>query len=146
MACLRMPSLYLVLLLVALPAGLLWLRGGLPAPAQAAPAAAPPSGSQAPAPPCGNYTWTQVASPSPSDQNYLYGVSALSATDAWAVGLTWSGFGSYQTLAEHWNGATWTVVPSPNPDYDPVLRGVDARAANDVWAVGDANYTPIIEH
>jgi hypothetical protein len=46
----------------------------------------------------------------------LYGVSADSATDAWAVGdygnpTTRAG----ETLVLHWNGTSWSKVASPNP-------------------------------
>jgi hypothetical protein len=121
-------------------AGLLGSGRAAPVAAQTGPPVAAPT-------PCGGaYTWNQVASPNPSTQNFLYGTAVLSPSDAWAVGFTWSGYGSYETLALDWNGTTWTRVASPNPGYDPVLHGVAAVAANDVWAVGDANYQPIIEH
>ena len=96
--------------------------------------------------PCAAAAFRQVSSPNPEEQNYFYGVSALSATDAWAVGLTWSGFGSYESFTAHWDGAQWTRVPSPNPDYDPVLRGVAALASNNVWAVGTVNGDALILH
>jgi len=81
--------------------------------------------------------WTQVPSPSPGGTlhiDWLLGVTATSATDAWAVGRTHS-----KTLIEHWNGTAWTQVPSPNPanSREPELTGVTAISASDAWAVGD---------
>jgi hypothetical protein len=66
-------------------------------------------------------------------------VTAISATDAWAVGEdigTTSAPGG-STLIEQWNGSTWSIVPSPTPGADPGLLGVAARGASDVYAVGN---------
>jgi hypothetical protein len=59
-------------------------------------------------------------------------VTAISPTDAWAVGLNGT------PLTENWNGKAWTIVPSPAPNGVFVTRftGVAARSANDVIAVG----------
>ncbi len=66
-------------------------------------------------------------------------VTAISATDAWAVGedigATSAVGGS--TLIEQWNGAKWSIVPSPTPGADPGLDGVAARGSGDVYAVGN---------
>ena len=50
--------------------------------------------------------WTIQSSPSPGDSDFLFGVAALSSTDAWAVGIYYStGYGgSDYTLAEHYSG------------------------------------------
>ena len=74
--------------------------------------------------------------------NYLYGVSADSGSDAWAVGVYCaSGCGTssaaYDTLTVHWNGTRWTHVTSPNPGATfNWLYGVSAVSATDAWAVG----------
>src|SRR5207244_3701461 len=48
--------------------------------------------------------WSVVTSPNPdNNQNFLYGVAAVSANDVWAVGYYGSG-----TLTEHWNGSQWS--------------------------------------
>ncbi|MFL5586083.1 MAG: hypothetical protein ACJ8DI_00300 [Ktedonobacteraceae bacterium] len=81
--------------------------------------------------------WSIVASPNPgSPFNNLRSVTAVSATNVWAVGQydTSSGF---HTLVEHWNGSQWKVVASPNPpSREGTLNGVDALTANNIWAVG----------
>jgi hypothetical protein len=86
-------------------------------------------------------TWRHVPSPSPSPaSNLLNGVSASSATDAWAVGSNANGAGMEQTLTEHWDGTAWKHVPSPNPggmSHFNLLNGVAAVSAVDAWAVGD---------
>jgi len=75
-------------------------------------------------------TWKQVPSPNPggpTGANYLFGVAASSATNAWAVG---SG-----NLIEHWNGTAWTQVPSHNPSPGG-FAAVAATSASNAWAVG----------
>jgi hypothetical protein len=82
-------------------------------------------------------TWRSVPSPNVvSDQNFLRAVSAVSASDVWAVGDSLPSSGIQQTLVEHWNGASWTIVPSPDPGLPAALSGVAALSASTVWAVG----------
>src|SRR5262249_58077463 len=61
-------------------------------------------------------SWKQVPSPSPggTHDSYLFGVTALSSSNAWAVGGYVLGT-TEQTLIEHWNGRAWKRVASPNP-------------------------------
>ena len=81
--------------------------------------------------------WSIISSANPSSPfNNLRSVTAVSATNVWAVGQydTSSGF---HTLIEHWNGSQWKVVASPNPpSREGNLSGVDALTANNIWAVG----------
>lgn len=94
-------------------------------------------------------SWNLMNTPSPSSSGFLDGVSAVSATDAWAVGTTFTSNGPQQTLIEHFDGTGWTIVPSPNIGVNSALNAVAARAANDVWAVGQDGVNeskPIIEH
>jgi hypothetical protein len=86
--------------------------------------------------------WSIVPSPNRSAyqyQDYLMGVTAISANDVWAVGrYRPSGHVYYSTLMLHWDGATWNVVNSPNVGFglENVLSAVDAVSATDIWAVG----------
>jgi hypothetical protein len=58
----------------------------------------------------------------------LSAISALTPTDAWAVGQT----ASQRPLIAHWNGKSWKQVPSPDlPGYG--LSGVAAISATDAW-------------
>src|ERR1700691_6494929 len=72
------------------------------------------------------------------------GVSAVSATDAWAVGYKCSNAEcaipdlTYTTLIEHWNGRKWSTVASTNPFPSDQLTAVSAVSATDAWAVGNA--------
>ena len=81
--------------------------------------------------------WSKVASPSPGGPDFLTGLSASSATNAWAVGS--SGAGYPTTLILHWNGTTWSRVSSPNPggSNGDSLSAVTAASATSAWAAGD---------
>jgi hypothetical protein len=85
-------------------------------------------------------SWTRVPSPSPGGSDaasQLTGVSAVSGSDAWAVG-DYGTFG-LATMALHWNGQRWTQVTTPNPGYPSAsntLTAVSAVSAADAWAVG----------
>ena len=85
--------------------------------------------------------WSPVKSPNPgSYSNELLGVSAVSGSDAWAVGYyTDPGVGAltYKTLILHWNGTAWSRVKSPSPSsaYNQLL-GVSAVSGSNAWAVG----------
>jgi hypothetical protein len=88
-------------------------------------------------------TWSQVPSPSPSASfNWLYGVSAVSATDAWAVGqyctsnCTSSGQ-VFDSLVLHWNGTAWSKRTSPNPSKNWNNPIAVAASSTGAWVVGD---------
>jgi hypothetical protein len=68
----------------------------------------------------------------------LYGVSADSSTDAWAVGCDYDSTTSTDsTRIMHWNGTVWSKVKSPNPGTSGAcLSGVSALSATDAWAAG----------
>jgi hypothetical protein len=83
--------------------------------------------------------WKIVPSPNPLGDtvSQLHSVSAVSAGDVWAVGVTHNGTLPSRTLTQHWNGTAWKIVASPNPDSQlNELRGVAALSVNNVWAVG----------
>lgn len=92
--------------------------------------------------------WSIVPSPNPGTAefcgfqsyagNYLYGVTAVSGTEAWAVGEICP-YGVGQTLAEHWDGTQWAVVASPSESgaENSTLAAVASISSNDVWAVGN---------
>jgi hypothetical protein len=91
--------------------------------------------------------WATAASPNPRTSYGLWddelnGVSATSASNAWAVGTeeipgVSATSGSY-TMILHWNGNTWARVSSPNPFCATCdsLTGVAASSAKNAWAVG----------
>lgn len=96
--------------------------------------------------------WRRVRSPGrPGGSSFLNAVVALSASDAWAVGLSRSPGGPAKTLVLHWNGRRWSISASrdagPGDNY---LEAVAAASARDVWAVGyrDARgiYRSLVEH
>jgi eukaryotic-like serine/threonine-protein kinase len=88
-------------------------------------------------------TWTQVPSPSPAGFGFygsaLYGVAAVSASSAWAFGITYHILDARElgsTLILRWSGATWTQVPSPNLGMGEIT-GFAATSAGSAWAVGN---------
>jgi hypothetical protein len=93
--------------------------------------------------------WKQVASPNPgSAENILTGVAAISATNIWAVGFSWT-TGPERTLILHWNGMVWKQVASPSPSSGgSFLTGVAATSASNAWAVGGEGFNgpPFILH
>jgi hypothetical protein len=113
--------------------------------ALAAPAAGPPAAAA-----CSPQG--AVRTPSPGSYDGLYGVSALSSGDVWAVGGYHSSKNrADETLAERWDGTRFRRSPSPDPQPDDVLLGVAAVSATDVWAVGRAwsksvAYATLIQH
>src|SRR5215472_10472199 len=71
-----------------------------------------------------------------SSNPVLFGVSAVSRSDAWAVGRQ-NSTGVFKTLILHWNGSAWSKVNSPSPSLaDAELMGVSAVSGSDAWAVG----------
>ena len=96
--------------------------------------------------------WQIVTSPNPSSiYNTLYAVTAVSATDVWAVGYDANPSGATQTLIEQWNGMQWSVVKSPSPaSVDNELFSVTAVSVRNIWAVGfsasSTSEQTLIEH
>jgi hypothetical protein len=88
------------------------------------------------------------------DFNSLNGVTAISSTDAWAVGQfhRFAGTDYDHALIEHWDGTSWTAMLTPHPALPiSILSGVTATASNDAWAVGyeedlQSGYRTLIEH
>ena len=81
--------------------------------------------------------WSIVSSPNNGRKNYLNGVTALSAKNAWAVGI-YVNNNTNQTSIEHWNGTNWSIVASPNVGpYDNGLLSVAAVSSSNIWAVGN---------
>ena len=70
--------------------------------------------------------------------NILAGVSAASATDAWAVGAYYpSSSNVLATLAQHFDGTRWTAYPLPNVGVqENCLLAVSMPSPGTAWAVG----------
>jgi hypothetical protein len=68
----------------------------------------------------------------------LFAITALSASDVWAVGHSENGNSTITTLTEQFNGSTWSVVPSPDPGLLGVdsLFGVAGTGSKQLFAVG----------
>jgi hypothetical protein len=83
-------------------------------------------------------TWSVAAIPDPAGTDSLSKVTAVSASDVWAVGSGGpANGGPSRPLFMHWNGSTWSLVRSPTVQgKTTVLADVTSVASNDVWAVG----------
>jgi hypothetical protein len=68
----------------------------------------------------------------------LSAVTALSPTNAWAVGQgKFCSLCHFHDVIEHWNGTGWCIVSNPIPNAkSSILVGVAAVSANDIWSVG----------
>jgi hypothetical protein len=83
--------------------------------------------------------WQIISSPTLPQGAFgasLNGVTALTETDAWAVGEYIASDHTIRTLALHWDGATWKIASSP--DTWGTLSSVAAHGTHDVRAVGHA--------
>ena len=85
--------------------------------------------------------WKVIPSPSPgADQNILYGVSAISDTDVWAVGADEDASRVWHTLAEHWDGTSWSAVPTVDAATGGnLLYSVTAVSSSSVYAAGQVS-------
>ena len=108
--------------------------GGAPLPGSPRVPLDTPTGTPSPCSP----VWSVVASPNVgTSDNFLEGVAAVSASDAWAVGYYFDEGGVPQALLEHWDGTAWALATLPNlTARSSILSGVTTVSAGDVWAVG----------
>ena len=74
--------------------------------------------------------WTRARLPAALGRGYFAGVTATSATNAWAVTNTGK--------IVHWNGLRWDHVVSPVIGVTYQLHDVATTSARNVWAVGGA--------
>ena len=78
-------------------------------------------------------SWSIVSSPAfNGTDDHLYGISADSSNDVWAVGNSDGG------LILHFNGTSWsrTVLPDPRQGFIGLFADT-ALSPSDVWAVGN---------
>lgn len=80
-------------------------------------------------------TWRNVSSPTPRLGGNLAAVTAISPTEAWAVGTTADGGEDIgEPLMEHWDGESWSIVDVGSDQA--TLHAVSALGPDDVWASG----------
>jgi hypothetical protein len=91
-------------------------------------------------------SWTTVRMRGTGVAGWLWQVSGVSSTDAWAIGNQRG-----RTLIMHWDGSSWIRVPSPHPRKLSDLTGLAALSSTDAWVVGSAtsvdfHRTALTEH
>jgi hypothetical protein len=80
--------------------------------------------------------------------NGLKSITALSATDIWAVGSVTDRLSVTRPLIQHYDGRTWTRVaaaPAPPNSTHYSLSGVAAVSATDIYAVGGVSFNDLTE-
>ena len=88
------------------------------------------------------HRWRLNFPPSPTGDDALNDITAVSASDIWAVGDT----ALNRTFVLHWNGKSWQTLPSlAQRGNVNTLWSVSAPSATDIWAGGGAYHT-LIEH
>jgi hypothetical protein len=85
--------------------------------------------------------WSVVPAPqSAAGNDMLNAVAAVSETEAWTVGTTFTApdanFVSARPLALHWTGSAWRPTALPPVTANTALFGIGAASATDAWAVG----------
>jgi hypothetical protein len=87
--------------------------------------------------------WTVVPSDDGpgTNESWLKGVTAVSATDAWAVGAYTKGVHTVG-LALRRTGSSWKFQQS----FDGEMLAVSASGSKDVWVVGNAGATPLVSN
>src|SRR5439155_23296242 len=81
-----------------------------------------------------NGSWTVIGSPDLDRAgNVLQGVWAASATDVWAVGMTYD---MNEPVVEHYNGSGWGLVSVPITATEDALHGISGNGST-IWAVGN---------
>lgn len=100
--------------------------------------------------------WSTIDSPSVGgehSQNFLFGLSCVSASDCWAAGYVLpAGSTSGITLIEHYDGAAWSVVDSPNSSAGTAnyLQAVKCVTSSNCWTAGyyynGTIFQTLIEH
>jgi hypothetical protein len=84
--------------------------------------------------------WSAVDAPSvPDFSNHLYAVTAISETEAWAVGASHRGTDLWRTMAMRWDGRAWAIVETPTVGSVSSLNAVAGVGHDDVWAVGETS-------
>jgi hypothetical protein len=106
---------------------------------------------QAPPPPVSyrwnGSAWSLVSTPTLGVSSALRGVSASTATDAWAVGFSVLGRDDFGTLIEHWNGTAWSVNSSlVDTGYFAELTGVADLSPTNAWAAGVGDTGGLLDH
>jgi phosphoesterase family protein len=85
------------------------------------------------------HSWTVVPAANPgAAEDMLYGVTAVSDSDVWAVGTYGDSDGYFHPLIEHWNGHRWSAVGSRGlrRGIDGILAAVTSAPGRGVWATG----------
>lgn len=88
--------------------------------------------------------WSQVAMPTLDATGLgMLAVTAISATDVWAVGSFEKPRYEWHDLLLHWNGADWSQVTIPD-EWVYNLTDVSHADSNHIWAVGSVGQQGVL--
>jgi hypothetical protein len=83
--------------------------------------------------------WQAMPLPSSFTSSTLQHVKAFSPTNAWAVGIGFSGSQTTATAA-HWDGTSWTPVSTGfSTPLSLVLNTITGSSPNDIWVAGQVH-------
>ncbi|MGA2131204.1 MAG: hypothetical protein ABSH50_02730 [Bryobacteraceae bacterium] len=84
--------------------------------------------------------WSAYTGPTfaPGDEPEPKCLTAVSASDIWAVGDLLTSDQALEALYEHWDGTAWTAITGPLYGFP---NAASADAANDIWVVGETSGT-----
>lgn len=92
-------------------------------------------------------SWSLTPTPNLGEYGALDGVSASSASDAWAVGFTMIRRHDYGTLIEHWAGSAWSASSvDAITGFAARLTSVIDLSPINAWAVGEGASGGLAEH
>ena len=84
--------------------------------------------------------WSIQPTPTPAGAQFAFlnTVACTSASACTAAGAYVNSSGSFQTLAERWNGTNWVIQPTPNPSgaQSGFLNGVSCTSSSACEAAG----------
>jgi hypothetical protein len=92
-------------------------------------------------------SWQSVPLPS-TESTQLYAVDALSPSDVWVAGKTYTSGSGEQPYVAHFNGTSWNRVATPTIDNNGRLADIVALSPSNIIAVGTTggSWTSLVLH
>jgi hypothetical protein len=88
-------------------------------------------------------SWSLLPAAQPRGGGQGWGLTVLSASDAWLVGASYpagSGGSTFKALIERWDGSSWHLAATPGTAASTFLTGITASSASEILAVGYRYY------
>jgi hypothetical protein len=88
-------------------------------------------------------SWQSVPPPS-TENTELYAVDALTPSNVWVAGQTWTSESGQQPYVAHFDGTSWHRVATPTLNYGGRLADIVALSPSNIVAVGKATYSGLL--